>query len=232
MKTVIITGASKGIGKASAETFRRAGDRVINISRTASSLTGVENCLIDLSEEKAEAAVLQFAEKEIEPGVIILVHNAARLSSDSVREIDLDRFRSDLAINVIAPQLLNKALLPKMTTGSAIIYIGSTLATKAVPGTYSYVVTKHALIGMMRATCQDLVGTGIHTACICPGFTDTEMLRSGVADDQAVLDSLKKASIFGRLIKPQEIADTIYFAANNPVINGAVIHANLGQVEH
>ena len=232
MKTVIITGASRGIGQASAETFRRAGDRVINISRSASHLSGVENCSIDLSEKQAEAAVRQFVDTEIEPGVIILVHNAARLSSDSIKEVDLDRFRADLALNVIAPQLLNKALLPQMTAGSAIIYIGSTLATKAVPGAYTYVVTKHALVGMMRATCQDLVGTGIHTACICPGFTDTEMLRSRVADDSAALESIKEASTFGRLITPQEIADTIYFAAQNPVLNGAIIHANLGQVEN
>ena len=232
MKTVIITGASRGIGQASAETFRRAGDRVINISRSASPLSGVENCSIDLSEKQAEAAVRQFVDTEIEPGVIILVHNAARLSSDSIKEVDLDRFRADLALNVIAPQLLNKALLPQMTAGSAIIYIGSTLATKAVPGAYTYVVTKHALVGMMRATCQDLVGTGIHTACICPGFTDTEMLRSRVADDSAALESIKDASTFGRLIAPQEIADTIYFAAQNPVLNGAIIHANLGQVEN
>ena len=231
MKTVIITGASRGIGQASAETFHRAGDRVINISRTASPLSGVENCSIDLSKKQAEAAVRQFVDTEIEPGVIILVHNAARLSSDSIREVDLDRFRSALAINVIAPQLLNKALLPKMTPGSAIIYIGSTLATKAVPGAYSYVVTKHALVGMMRATCQDLAGTGIHTACICPGFTDTEMMRSRVADNPAALESIKGASTFGRLITPQEIADAIYFAAHNPVLNGAVIHANLGQIE-
>ncbi len=232
MKTVIITGASRGIGQASAETFRRAGDRVINISRSASHLSGVENYSIDLSEKQAEAAVRQFVDTEIEPGVIILVHNAARLSSDSIKEVDLDRFRADLALNVIAPQLLNKALLPQMTAGSAIIYIGSTLATKAVPGAYTYVVTKHALVGMMRATCQDLVGTGIHTACICPGFTDTEMLRSRVADNSAALESIKEASTFGRLITPQEIADTIYFAAQNPVLNGAIIHANLGQVEN
>ena len=46
-----------------------------------------------------------------------------------------------------------------------------------MPHSFSYVVSKHALVGMMRATCQDLAGREIHTACICPGFTDTEMFR-------------------------------------------------------
>ena len=85
---------------------------------------------------------------------------------------------------------------------------------------------------MMRATCQDLAGTGIHTCCICPGFTDTEMLRVHIGDDQEVVNSIASASTFGRLIEPEEIANTISFAAANPVINGAVMHTNLGQVEH
>jgi len=92
-------------------------------------------------------------------------------------------------------------------------------------------VSKHALIGMMRSTCQDLANTGIHTACVCPGFTDTEMLRAHVGEDAEIIESLSTLSTFGRLVTPEEIANTIVFAAENPVINGAVIHANLGQVE-
>ena len=85
---------------------------------------------------------------------------------------------------------------------------------------------------MMRATCQDLAGSGIHTACVCPGFTDTEMLRAHVGDDPEILKSIAGTTTFGRLVEPSEIAATIQFAANNPVINGAVLHANLGQVEN
>ena len=153
------------------------------------------------------------------------------MTNETVQNVIIDEFRSVVDINVIAPQILNNALLPKMQPGSSIIYIGSTLSEKAVSNSYSYVVTKHALIGMMRATCQDLVGTGIHTACICPGFTNTEMLRTHVGESQEVLKSIAGLSTFGRLIEPNEIADTIFFAANSPVINGAVIHANLGQIE-
>ncbi len=134
-------------------------------------------------------------------------------------------------LNVIAPHMLNRALIKKMQPGSAIIYIGSTLSEKAVANTFSYITSKHAIVGMMRATCQDLAGTGIHTACICPGFTDTEMLRERVGNDPAILSSIASASAFNRLATPGEIADSILFAAENPVVNGAVIHANLGQVE-
>ena len=85
------------------------------------------------------------------------------------------------------------------------------------------------MIGMMRATCQDLAGRGIHTACICPGFTDTEMLRAHVPDD--AMASVRAMSAFDRLIDPDEIADCLYWSAQSPVINGSVLHANLGQIE-
>ena len=98
-----------------------------------------------------------------------------------------------------------------------------------MPGSFSYVVSKHAQVGMMRATCQDLAGTGIHTACVCPGFTDTEMLRDHVPVD--AMDSVRGMSAFNRLTEPGEIADALLWAASSPVINGSVIHANLGQVE-
>ncbi len=231
MSTVIITGASKGIGKANAAACIEKGDRVINISRTPSSVEGVENQLIDLTKPESEATIASLAKDLAGDGDIILVHNAARLDSDTVSTADATKMREILEINVVAPQVLNHAFLPHMKAGSAIIYVGSTLSEKAVANSYSYVTSKHAMVGMMRATCQDLAGTGIHTACVCPGFTDTEMLRAHVGEDEAVLTSIAGASTFGRLITPEEIADSILFAASNPVINGAVIHANLGQLE-
>ena len=98
-----------------------------------------------------------------------------------------------------------------------------------MPGSFSYVTSKHATIGMMRASCQDLAGSGVHTACINPGFTDTEMLRDHIPAD--VMPEIAQMSAYGRLIDPAEIANALFFAAQNPVINGSVINANLGQIE-
>ncbi len=67
-------------------------------------------------------------------------------------------------------------------------------------------------------------------ACICPGFTDTEMLREHVPDE--AMEAVQAVSAYDRLIDPDEIAECLYWAANQPVINGSVIHANLGQIEH
>ena len=77
----------------------------------------------------------------------------------------------------------------------SIIYIGSTLSEKGVANSCSYVTSKHAVVGLMRSTTQDLVGKGIHTACICPGFTDTEMLKNHVGGSKEILVKLPMASL-------------------------------------
>jgi 3-oxoacyl-[acyl-carrier protein] reductase len=231
MHTLLITGASQGIGLETARLCLAEGYRVINLSRHAVPEAGVEHHNVDLSTAGAEAHLRELLAAQLPAGKISLVHNAARLDNDTADATPTADFRDVMAINLIAPHMLNQIVIPLMEPGSSIIYIGSTLSEKAVANTYSYVVSKHALIGMMRATCQDLAGRQIHTTCICPGFTDTEMLRTHVGDDQAALAHISSLSTFGRLVKPIEIARTIKFAAENPVLNGAVIHANLGQVE-
>lgn len=231
MSVLVITGASKGIGLATARRFADEGYRVINISRSPAPDERIENHRTDLSLDDAEWQLRELLLKTLQAGRICVVHNAGKLANDTADATLTEAFEEILNINVVAPHFINQIVMPRMHPGSSIIYLGSTLSEKAVPNTYSYVVSKHAIVGMMRATCQDLAGREIHTACICPGFTDTEMLRAHVGDDARVLRDIAAASTFGRLVEPEEIAAAIWFAANNPVVNGAVIHANLGQVE-
>jgi NAD(P)-dependent dehydrogenase (short-subunit alcohol dehydrogenase family) len=231
MKTLVITGASKGIGLALARLCLDADYRVINLSRTPAPDARIDNLQIDLASPQAEADLAEMLKTRLIPGEIVLVHNAASLNNDRTDETSTAAFRDVMAVNLTGPHLVNQLVIPAMQSDSSIIYVGSTLSEKAVPNAYTYVVSKHAMIGMMRATCQDLAGRGIHTACICPGFTDTEMLRAHVGEDPETLKAIASMSSFDRLVRPAEIAATIKFAMDNPVINGSVIHANLGQRE-
>lgn len=230
MKLLIITGASAGIGLRTAQTFVDDGYQVINLSRRRCPIEKVHHVNCDLAVQGFYDGIsAQLSPLLEQADVITLIHNASRLENDSAIETPSNRLRDVLEVNLVAPNTLNYSIIPYMRAGSSILYVGSTLSEKAVPGSFSYVTTKHALIGMMRATCQDLAGRDIHTACICPGFTDTEMLRQHVPED--AMEAVRGMSAFGRLISPEEIADTLQWAARSPVINGSVIHANLGQVE-
>ena len=231
-KNLIITGGSRGIGLATAELFREHGYRIINLSRSPAPLEDVVNLAVDLGKpdwDRAGAAKLHSLIRDKQH--IVLIHNAGLLREDSVQDLGGEALREVLQVNLVAPVQLNRLVLPLMEQGSAILYVGSTLSVKAVANTCSYSTSKHALAGLMRATCQDLAGSGIHTACICPGFTETDMLRELAGHDAAVLDSLTQNVTMGRLIDPAEIAETLYFCARNPVMNGATVQANLGQFE-
>lgn len=231
-RRLVITGASSGIGEAVASRFQREGWSLLNISRRPCPIAGVTNLLCDLSLPGAIEALRAPLEALLDPvGTLCLVHNAGSMETDRIDNLPEANLRSALEVTILSASALNQMLIPWMAPGSSILYIGSTLAEKAVAGVASYVIAKHALAGMMRATCQDLAGEGIHTCMICPGFTDTPPLRTLVATHPRLLDGIKDLSAFGRLIAPEEIAATIACAADSPVLNGALIHANLGQRE-
>lgn len=230
---LVITGASRGIGLALARRFLARGAEVVNLSRSPCPLEGVTQIVADLGDPGFPSWIGPRLSTIAEGrSRVVLVHNAAMLVPDDVRTVDPSALARTLAVSLVAPAALNRALIPSMPRGSSILYVGSTLSEKAVAGVFSYVVSKHATIGMMRATCQDLAGSGIHTLCVCPGVTDTEMLRQRVAGDASVLAALQAMTGDGRLIEPDEIASVLVFAADNPVLNGTVVHANLGQREH
>lgn len=232
-KVLVISGASKGIGLTTAKRFLANEYRVINISRSPCEEPGVSNLSIDLgiaawAEKHAEGLLSEVGE----PDQLVLVHNAAVMTKDTVSDIQADVLSKVLQLNIVAPAQLNVLLLPKMKEKSAIIYLSSTLGTKAVANTHAYVISKHAVIGQMRATCQDLVGSQIHTVAICPGFTETEMLQEHLGNNQDLRDQINASIVHGRLVQPSEIADSIWFCSQSPAVNGAILDVNNGQVEH
>ena len=231
---LVISGASKGIGLATAKLFRSHGWAIVNISRSPCPLLGVKNLAADFAFPGWEInleSLLNGPENKLLPRKICLVHNAGMYTKDSALDIDIRVLRQIFEVNVVAPAALNKMFLSSMTDGSSIIYVGSTLSEKGVAGNASYVASKHAVAGLMKVTCQDLSGRSIHSACVCPGFTETEMLSAHLSSNPAFREQVISMHTMGRLLKPAEIANAIFFCAENPSINGSVIHCNLGQVE-
>ena len=228
-KHLIITGASSGIGYATAKLFQEDGYQVINLSRSKINLKNANHLTADLSKRDWSSEVSKKLSSILtDSSEISLIHNASMMQSDNVENIDINNLRDIYEVNLVAPAILNKIIIPYMKNGSSILYVGSTLSEKAVPQMSSYVTSKHGMIGLMRSTCQDLFGRYIHTACICPGATETEMLQEYVQGNQEALDMMAQTLSENRLISSEEIAKTLFFCAKNSVINGSVIHANLG----
>ena len=228
-KFLIITGGSSGIGFAAAVLFQKENYKVINLSRSKIPLSEAIHVSVDLStsswHEEIDSVLKDLLDSADQ---ISLIHNASKMQSDNVEDFNLSELRDVIEVNLVAPAILNKMIIPYMKKGSSIIYVGSTLSEKAVPQMSSYVTTKHAMIGLMRSTCQDLFGRFIHTACVCPGATETEMLQEYVQGNTEALEMMAGTLSENRLITPEEIASTLLFCSQNSVINGSVIHANLG----
>ncbi len=228
-KFLIITGGSSGIGYAAAVLFQKEDYKVINLSRSEIPLKDAIHISVDLSTSTWHEEVRSTFKTLLEDAdQISLIHNASKMQSDNVENFDLDALRDVLEVNLVGPSILNQLTIPYMKRGSSIIYVGSTLSEKAVPQMSSYVTTKHGMIGLMKSTCQDLFGRFIHTACVCPGATETEMLQEYVQGNTEALKIIAGTLSENRLISSPEIASTLLFCAQNSVINGSVIHANLG----
>ena len=229
--TVIVTGASAGIGLAIAERFASRGHRVISLARRRCPVDIVESLLIDLAGADVVPRLLPQLLPLLpdEAGVIHVVHNAAALPHDDALNVEGSVLERSLRLNVVTPALLNAAIIPCMAHGSSIIFVGSTLSDKGVPGRLSYVTGKHAMLGLMRATVQDLWGRGINTLCVAPGFVDTGMLRPVLDLDPMFEREVLDMVSYGRLIEPEEIAEIVEFATRTPSLNGSMISANLGQ---
>ncbi|KIG18117.1 oxidoreductase, short-chain dehydrogenase/reductase family protein [Enhygromyxa salina] len=229
--TVIVTGASAGIGLAIAERFASRGLRVISLARRRCPIDVVESLLIDLAGTDVVPELLPKLLPLLpnKAGVIHVIHNAAALPHDDALDVEGSVLERTLRLNVVTPSLLNAAIIPVMAHGSSIIFVGSTLSEKGVPGRLSYVTGKHAMLGLMRATVQDLWGRGINTLCVAPGFVDTGMLRPVLDHDPMFEREVLDMVSYGRLIEPEEIAEIVEFATRTPALNGALVSANLGQ---
>uniref|UniRef100_A0A7S3G6T5 Uncharacterized protein n=1 Tax=Palpitomonas bilix TaxID=652834 RepID=A0A7S3G6T5_9EUKA len=247
---LIVTGASSGIGEAIAARFATAGWDVTNLSRRPCPVEGVKSKKVDMSDPSDTERVCDEVAKELDAATsassqldqsrLCIVHNAASQPVDSMADPRrrAEDMQKELNIQVVSPSLLTSRLSPHLQAwkgGSSVIYIGSTLSEKAVPNKALYSTCKHAMVGMMRATVQDFFGKGVHTALVCPGFTETPLLVNALkdADASGELEKRLLSNVsFGRMVKPEEIASVVEFVANNPATNGTILHANLGQLEY
>jgi NAD(P)-dependent dehydrogenase (short-subunit alcohol dehydrogenase family) len=170
--------------------------QVHNIARRPCDVPDVVNHLFDLSlPHNAQAAAARLTAALAPPSrnpitpaeqrVITIIHNASTHHQDTIHTLDHVQMTEALNLSVVSPCILTRSLIGQMKSGSSIIFIGSTLSEKAVKDRVSYVTAKHATVGIMRSYTQELFGTGIHTACICPGFTDTPMLRAAMSQPPA-----------------------------------------------
>jgi NAD(P)-dependent dehydrogenase (short-subunit alcohol dehydrogenase family) len=247
-RVALVTGAGRGIGRATAAVLAADGAAVMGVARTAGELeslaaeTGAEWLAADLSEPGACARAVAETERRL-GGIDVLVNNAGIGSAGERRvwEQDPVRWRQALALNLDAPFELTRLALPGMIErgfGRVVMVCSlASLAAGVVPGMSAYVVSKHGLLGLARAVAVEVAAHGITCNAVLPGSVRTttaelkvaeEAAHAGVTHEEAWAARAAR-SYAGRLVSDAEVAAAVRFlvSAEASGINGEALGVGL-----
>jgi NAD(P)-dependent dehydrogenase (short-subunit alcohol dehydrogenase family) len=245
-RQVVVTGASRGIGRETALRFAELGDDVLAISRDAEALAElagahperIRAAICDLTDEGAVSELLQPL-----PRVDVLVNNAGVAESASLARTTLDAWQRQFAVNATAAFLCTREVIGGMRARNdgRVITVASTAGVRGARYTSAYTASKHAAVGLMRATAAEMAGTQVTANAVCPTFVDTPMTRETVdrisertgRDRDQSLGALAAMSPLGRLLTPGEVADAILWLASPQAaaINGQTLVLDGGGIQ-
>jgi len=225
-RTVLITGAAGGIGRATVQHFAQSGWRVIGVDRNPFGDNFPDNGLFiqaDISVSKNLEQIFDSAH-QFSDRLNALVNNAAVQISKPLLETTIEEWDTVIASNLSSVFLGLKLAYPLFKTagGGAIVNVSSVHAIATSANIAAYAASKGGLLALTRAIAIEFAPDNIRANAILPGAVDTPMLRAGLnrghvqgTDILARLDNLARKTVNGRIGRPEEIAHAIYFLADD-----------------
>ncbi len=227
-RVVVVTGASRGIGRACAERFAADGDRVAALSSSGAAADNVLAVRCDV----ADAASVDAAFSEVEASLgacEVLVANAGVTADQLAVRMDDDSWRRVLDVNLTGSFLCARRALRRMLRAHAgrIVFMGSVGGFLGVPGQANYAASKAGLVGLARALAREVGSRGITVNVVAPGMIDTDMTRELAADRR---DLMVGQVPLGRIGTADEVADVVTFLASDAAryVTGAVLPVDGG----
>ncbi|MFU8785136.1 3-oxoacyl-ACP reductase FabG [Aliidiomarina sp.] len=235
-QVALVTGATRGIGKAIAENLVAAGATVIGTATSENGANAISAYLtnngvgkvLNVTEDGAIDALLSEITKEFGK-IDILVNNAGITRDNLLMRMKDDEWDAVIQTNLTAVFKICKAVMRGMMKNrhGRIINIGSVVGTTGNPGQANYCAAKAGLIGFTKALAKEIASRGVTVNAVAPGFIDTDMTKS-LTDEQRerIFDTIPA----GRLGSPAEIAAAVGFLASSGAayITGETIHVNGG----
>ncbi len=227
-KVAIITGASSGIGRATAIAFGRAGYAVVAVGRQATALDAVAaeiaasggratNVAADVTASDAPDRIVQRAIERF-GGIDALVNAAGIIGTGSVESTTDEAWDAMLDINVRAPFRLMRAAVPHLIARrGAIVNVSSVTGLRSFPGVLAYCVSKAAVDHLTRCAALELAPKGVRVNAVNPGVVVTQLHRaSGMSEENyaAFLERSRTTHPLERVGTPDEVAELVYFLAS------------------
>ena len=216
--TVLVTGATQGIGRATAVAFGRAGSRVGVCARTADAVDALVSELHAEGIEAAGAAADVADPEQVRPAVAqvvaqlgeigVLVNNAGVLIARPFEELTLEDWDVTMATNLRSLYLVTREVLPAMRRRreGTIVNVASLAGRNGFVGGTAYAASKHAVLGFARSLMLEVRQDGVRVVTVCPGSVDTGLIR-----DQPMLRTNRE-----RILQPEDVAETILHAVRLP----------------
>ena len=238
-QVALVTGATRGIGRAIALELAHAGATVVGTATTDDGVRKIDAAFkeagangagmrLDVTDRAGVDAVLADIDKRF-GAVLILVNNAGITRDNLLLRMKDDEWDAIMATNLKPAFRLAKAVLRGMMKArhGRIIQIGSVVGTSGNAGQANYAAAKAALVGFTKSLAQEVGSRNITVNCVAPGFIDTDMTKS-LADAQR--DALLARIPLGRLGSPDDVAHAVAFLASPHAgyITGATLHVNGG----
>ena len=243
---VLLTGASRGIGKAIARSLVDRGVRLAVVGRDRATLAAAvadrgEHVLIvaDLADPEAAPSCVRQAVEAL-GGLDAFVSCAGVVKYAAASDTTPDALAQQLAVNFSAPFAMARAAIEPLSAASrgAMVFVASTLGLAPAPLTAAYSASKAALISACKSLALELAPAGIRVNAVAPGVVDTAMvhvLRPGGASGlepeaalRAQLEALRRLHPLGRLGRPEDIAETVLYLLSAAYVTGTVLPVDGG----